>query len=497
MQVGTPGSLGDAAPPRSGVKLGAWTLLAFSLPYISSVFLYVPRNVVQGIYAKYFGLSLTTIAGIVLFARAFDAVIDPMCGYLSDRYRARTGTRKPLLVVGGVIYCVGAYLLYSPPFGVTATQFLGAYVVFYVGWSTLEISYLAWGGELAATSLGKTRVFTYRIGLGYLGPLLFYAVPQLPFFSTADVTPQTLHWAVIAGGAMMLPFLYIATTRVPDGHATGEVTETPSQGTGRSIRLWLQLLIKNRPFVLLLAGFMSISVGTEMWYALIFTYVDAYLGLGAQFARMFMLAFVVGSACTPVWYRLIAWLGRKVAWIMALSLLTASFILTGSLQPGETTFAELATLKILNTAGNVGTGILAVSWLADIVDYGTWKSGVSRGASYFAMLTFSVKANAALASSAAFALAAWFGVNAAARAQTERAIFGVHLTIVWLPIAFLLMSLVFIMMIPIDARRHDIILRRLQARESRARRQSAGGGPAPSAASAHPDHGVRVRTRGV
>src|SRR5579859_5757407 len=110
MQVGNPGSLRDAAPPRNSVKLGAWTLLAFSLPYISSVFLYVPRNVVQGIYAKYFGLSLTAIAGIVLFARAFDAVIDPMCGYLSDRYRARTGTRKPLLVVGGVIYFVGAYL---------------------------------------------------------------------------------------------------------------------------------------------------------------------------------------------------------------------------------------------------------------------------------------------------------------------------------------------------------------------------------------------------
>jgi glycoside/pentoside/hexuronide:cation symporter, GPH family len=284
---------------------------------------------------------------------------------------------------------------------------------------------------------------------------------------------------------------------VPNGHAARDVMETPSQGTGRSIRVWLQLLVKNRPFLLLLAGFMSISVGTEMWYALIFIYVDAYLGLGAQFARMFMLAFVVGSACTPIWYRLIARLGRKAAWILALALLTASFIFTGRLQPGEATFAELATLKILNTAGNVGTGILAVSWLADIVDYGTWKSGISRGASYYAILTFSVKANAALASGAAFALAGWFGVNAAARVQTEGAILGMHLTIVWLPIAFLLVSLVFIMMIPIDARRHAIILRRLQARDTRAKRESAGAEPVPRAASADPDHTVAVRARGV
>ena len=48
-------------------------------------------NIVQGIYAKYFGLALTTIAAVVLLVRISDAITDPLIGYLSDRYQDRYG----------------------------------------------------------------------------------------------------------------------------------------------------------------------------------------------------------------------------------------------------------------------------------------------------------------------------------------------------------------------------------------------------------------------
>ena len=54
--------------------------LAYSAPAIASACLIAPIGVVQGVYAKYFGLPLSTIALVILCARCFDAISDPVVG---------------------------------------------------------------------------------------------------------------------------------------------------------------------------------------------------------------------------------------------------------------------------------------------------------------------------------------------------------------------------------------------------------------------------------
>ena len=64
-------------------------------------------TVIAGIYAKYYGLSLTSIATAMLIARLFDAISDPIIGYYSDALYLRTGSRKPFLLMGAfaLIFC--------------------------------------------------------------------------------------------------------------------------------------------------------------------------------------------------------------------------------------------------------------------------------------------------------------------------------------------------------------------------------------------------------
>ena len=66
-----------------------WQALAFSAPSISLAFLVGPMGLIQGIYAKYYGMALTTLAAVLLIGRVFDAVTDPLIGHYSDRFRAR------------------------------------------------------------------------------------------------------------------------------------------------------------------------------------------------------------------------------------------------------------------------------------------------------------------------------------------------------------------------------------------------------------------------
>ena len=76
--------------------------------------LMAPLAIIQGVYAKYYGLPLTTLAAIILLARLFDTLSDPVIGYYSDRYASRTGSRKPFMFVGGLLFIVSSYFLYVP-----------------------------------------------------------------------------------------------------------------------------------------------------------------------------------------------------------------------------------------------------------------------------------------------------------------------------------------------------------------------------------------------
>ena len=89
--------------------------IRYALPTSSAGCLLAPMAIVQGVYAKHYGLSLEGLALVFLCSRVFDAITDPLIGYLSDRYYQRTGTRKPFMLAGGVLFVVSAYFLYIPP----------------------------------------------------------------------------------------------------------------------------------------------------------------------------------------------------------------------------------------------------------------------------------------------------------------------------------------------------------------------------------------------
>ena len=99
---------------RYAKKNGMKCSLIFSLPVVGVMFLYGPLGIIQGIYAKYFGFSLTTIAIVFMIARLFDAVSDPLIGYLSDRYYQRNGSRKRFVLLGAILLFTSSYLLYVP-----------------------------------------------------------------------------------------------------------------------------------------------------------------------------------------------------------------------------------------------------------------------------------------------------------------------------------------------------------------------------------------------
>ncbi|MDB4308333.1 MFS transporter [Porticoccaceae bacterium] len=456
--------------------------LAYSLPVVSTAWLFAPIGVVQGIYAKYFGVPLTTIATVLLIARLFDAITDPAIGYYADRYYQRRRTYKPFILAGGLLFIVSSYFLYVPPEGVSTFYFTVCFLAFYFAWTLFEMPHITWASQLAPTSEAKTRIYSFRSVAKYIGWLLFYTVPLLPFFETSEITPETLKVCVILASVLMLVFLAISlTTNVDQTNDAGHGVDTtllprdtdtvanPSQ----SFRHLLLSIVNDKPLVIFVGAYMLVAIATSLWYTLVFLYVDAYLGAGKQYAGIFLIAFAVGIAVTPLWYKLAVWWGKKNTWLMATVLLMISFVLTGLMTPTNTNFTTLVILKIIQTMGFACLAAVTPAMLSEIVDYNQWKTGKEHSATYFAIWTFMMKMEVAIAGALGLAIAGWYGFDATAASHSEQSIFGITLAIAWLPLAFSALGLIAIFYVPIDERRHRTIRKRLNARTARLNQSQA------------------------
>jgi Na+/melibiose symporter-like transporter len=332
--------------------------------------------------------------------------------------------------------------------------------------------------------------------LSYCGLALFYATPLLPFFETQEITPHSLKTGIDVAGVLLLLSVIVCLRLTPDAVRSETVQSSPAQvpaakpvdsGVADTSSLWqwlskklstarssLHFITGNKPYLIFISAFLLFTMAGAFWGALIFIFVDIYLGQGEAFSKMFLLAIVVGIFAVPFWKKMTDYMGKKTIWVLAVVCVFASMVYTGWQTPESATTESLVTIKILQTLGLSCVGGIVMSMLGDIIDYSRWKFGVDRTAIYFSFQTLVQKISGGVMASVAFGIAGWYGFDAAASVQTEEAITGLVLVISWIPSVFCVFTLVCIAFLPIDARRHGIVQRRLDRAASRLSALSVG-----------------------
>ena len=449
--------------------LSKYQSINYAMPTLVVNILVGPVAIMQGIYAKHFGLALTTIAFVMLVTRLFDAVSDPLIGYCSDRYYARRGSRKPFIFVGGLLFVISSYFLYVPvdpesltaTTKVSATYFLCWFLMFYMAYTIFEVPHLAWGGEIAGNSTEKNQVFAYRTLFVFVGHILFYLMPLLPVFETDELTPETLKWSVIAVGIVMVPILVYCVKTVPDGVSALVHLKAKQKDTFREL---YSSVLGNKPLLIFLCAYLLASFGFGMWYGVLFIFADAYLGVGSDIAKTYSISLSLSLAALVIWYKVAAYWGKKTAWCAGTMITMLGIAGTGFLQPGDSSWLSLLVCMTVIYCGSMALNILAPSILADIVDYGIWKFGTDRAATYFALYALVQKVAIAISGALSLALAGWYGFDPTITTNNTSDSTGLVFAIAWLPSILVLLSIILIALIPINARRHAIIRRSLDSR---------------------------------
>ena len=449
---------------KSENQIKALTGIAYALPVIPVLVLMSSSNVLSGIYATHHGLSLAAISVVMLIAGLFDAVTDPSIGYLSDRYYARTGSRRPFIVGGALLLIPCAWFLLNPGEGVSITYFLIWYLLFYLATTLFQIPHLTWGGEISPIAEEKTKVYGYRNYGGYVGMILFMLVPMLPFTESSKVTPDTMRYLVIVAAVLLLPTLYMMLRYVPTGVQgvdQGRVQETPFRA--------MRALVHNKPLLWFIAASIFFSIALAFYNGLKFMVMDAYLGLGDYYVYLMLFHLLVATASIKPAMALISRIGKIKAYTIAMVFAVFAYVffpfvlLNNAYSLPFFILVDVVFLAFSSAIGNVAM----FSLLSDVSDYSTLKSGIDRSATCFSLQSLASKTCLAIGISLSIGLAGLLGFDPTVETQNAQMYWALTLCMAIIPATLSLMAAFFISKIAITAKRHAVIRKRLDARTAR------------------------------
>ena len=427
--TGSDASLGPPetppAPPLRHAHLAAYG--AINLPtsvVLLPIALYVPV-----FYSESLGLSLATVGALIALSRLTDVVTDPLIGILSDRWRTRFGRRKPWILLGAPLMVLSLWMLFVPESAV-ANAVWGAFgaaggvsnlylfvwiSALYLGFTLVDLPYLAWGAELSTDYHERSKVTAWREAFGYAGLLLALLIPLLSAYWLERPGPMNALFALALAVLVLMPLLTVPTLALVPEPETRSL-ERQRVGWGRGLRM----VADNRPFVRLTVCFVFFVIAISMTASLSLFFVRRVMEEPFDRYAFFVLVYYVSSTLAiPAWFALSRRIGKHravVAGIAWLSLWSAPIPLLG---PGDFwIFFLLMTLK----GSALGSLVfLPASMAADIVDLDTVESGEQRTGLFFSIWGMVNKAGVALGVLFATSGVAWFGFDPMNPANTATA----------------------------------------------------------------------------
>ena len=368
----------------SGITL---PMAAMGMP----ISVYLPR-----FYSEGLGLSLVTVGTIFTIARVWDVITDPIMGMMIDKFDTRWGRRKHWIAIAIPLLVLSVWMVFMPdPEVVTGTYLLFWLILLYVGYTMLAISHQSWGAELSNSYDDRSRLFGWREIFVIGGMTVVLAIPaamELSGYNDQETKVASMGWFCV----ILFPLLVLPTlTMVPDSHQKPAASIPWKEA--------ITVLVANKLMWRLLITDLGAGIAFVVSGALYIFIATTYFKLPEHASLALLFFFLSSFIAMPVWMRLAYWMGKDKT--LTLSLLYMVVINVAMIPLAEEyNVVVLWGYTILFGAGFGAPPTLVRSMMADVVDEDELKSGQSRPALFFALLTTTNKLGSALAVGASFAV---------------------------------------------------------------------------------------------
>ncbi|MBB6628626.1 MFS transporter [Nocardioides sp. KIGAM211] len=393
------------------------------------------------------GIAALAAGFIVFLPKAWDVVLNPVAGRISDRTVDPRGPRRPWLLRAGIALALGFALLFAAPEMGRVAEAAWVLVMFLAcatAYAFFQVPFVSMPAEMTSSYDERTRLMTWRVAI--LAFTIMLAGATAPVIR--DAVGGRAGYRIM-GVAMALVILvgvvsaYRGTRHAPVGRT--------EPGAG-SLRDQLRIVATARDFRLLLTTFVIQALATGCMLAGV-DYLASDV-LERKGAATILFVCFVGPALllTPVWARVGERVGKKRGYVLSSLVLAAGALLavTARTAPPAVVFAAV----VLVGVGYAGCQVFPLAMLPDAAAVDARRTGSNRAGVYTGVWTAGETLGLALGPGV-FALALALGGYRSSTdgdvAQPGSAVAAIVVGFSLLPTALTLLSLLWLRRYALDA----------------------------------------------
>ena len=376
-------------------KVPFGTTIAYGMPGLGAGYMYL----LMSLYVMKFSTDVLLIAPAVMgvifsISRIWDAVSDPIAGYLSDRTTFKFGRRRTWMLLSFIPISFGFLAVFSPPESLQGQSLdlwmMVAILSFYSAITLFNVPHMALGAELSEDYHERTRLFGVR-HIGFtLGSILSLVSMSLLISEenspTGDVRELAGNLAFIAVAAMSLMIFFSVSRLKENPEFQNRVNKNPFKAF-RDV--WVNPHAKILIIVLFIENLGGAVIGV------LTLYVTQYIVEAPAWAPLIIFAYMLPSALSvPLWIPLSKRFGKIRLWVFSLALTGISFGGIFIIPFLDSVTERLIVMFIGATLGGMAAGCggaIGPSVKGDVIDYDEYLTGERKEGSYFAALNFVFK----------------------------------------------------------------------------------------------------------
>ncbi len=382
--------------------------------------------------------------------RIFDAVSDPIMGYISDNTNTSWGRRRPYIFIGAILSGVFFVLLWQLDETNTVTYnfwyFLIMSMVFLVGNTMFATPLIGLGYEMTDNYNERTRLMAFSQTIGQIAwmivPWFWVLVANPNLFESQAVGVRQL--SIMVGALCiilgLLPAIFCKGIDSSKIENRDELSFSKIFASLKSLLKGIGLIAKNKPFSRLCGATFLVFNGFQMvasfsFFIIVFHMFNGDYGLAGNWPAWFSTVTAITTAflVIPIVSKISDHFGKRNAFIISTALSIIGYILKWwGFDPANPWLMFMPIPFMAFGLGGLFT--LMLSMTADVCDLDELKNGMPRKeGTYGAIYWWMVKVGQALALVLGGLVLSLVGFDQNAATQTVQTMTNLRLADIFIP----------------------------------------------------------------